>query len=634
MQGVKIYHRQINPNNINFSLQRDRLKLLFEGFNEGYILADNIFLDKKKSKKSPNSNYYDLYIIEPDFSSMSDKYVQLHTFLKTDPEFPIKKKIFENLLIIMNKIHESGLAHMSLNPKNIWIEGESIVYLRPFIVNLDEINEKVNESCLNNKFSSFYISPEETFISDYISKTKNMENLKKCDLWALGCLFFDIFCGNMRKSLFETSDPEEKLYKFFEILRFPDKKEIPFLDLSYYMEIKRILKKKMLKHEKLEFYAKNVGVKEMEILKKLLVFDPKKRCDVKEILKIEFFAQSEQGSIRKEINKKLFSSGKSNKVTPKSKSEQKNEQFSDEDLEFSKESKLSDDFDEDEMESLKSKKDPKKNEGKERNEMGKHMKSLNEKNSNDFDEDRREGLKIKKKDQKKNEGKHMKSLNERRELEDYDDFNENYYSDDNFVESQKNPKFKGKKKDFRDKKKGQIQKKDGSSNVAKLVHYNKERNYINEESYFDENYNNELNMNNYNDANNDNYSNKTFENEENDNSLLTAKEEWTDLAPIVTPKYDIMLSSLKKKKVPKEKCQDFSTKSMFVGSKEQSYELSTTNLSNFSRRKAKQNWFEIKIPRLFVFQSLRNSELSIELFRKTKKGGLIPQDSINFVIIF
>ena len=65
----------------------------------------------------------------------------------------------------------------------------------------------------------------------------------------------------------------------------------------------------------------------------------------------------------------------------------------------------------------------------------------------------------------------------------------------------------------------------------------------------------------------------------------------------------------------------------FEGSKNQE------NNNSYSKYGINKN-FNIKIPRLFVFQSLRNAEVAIELLRKTEKGGLLPQDSINYVIFY
>ena len=105
-QGVKIYKRQLNVNHPNFKFEKDRLKVLFDGFNEGYILADNIFLDKNNK----NNNIYDLYVIEPDFSSPTDKYQQLHQYLRQNPTFSSKQQIFKSFVQILRTLHKSSVS--------------------------------------------------------------------------------------------------------------------------------------------------------------------------------------------------------------------------------------------------------------------------------------------------------------------------------------------------------------------------------------------------------------------------------------------------------------------------------------------------------------------------------------------
>lgn len=307
-QRVKIYKRSFNEGKENFKNILHRLKALFKGFKEGYILADNIFFDKKTSP--PN---YDFYIIEPDFSidGQDDKYFRLKEYLENKLDSFTKKKIFENILLILKKIHEQNISHLNINFKNIWLEEGNIIYLRPFTIDLEEINEKINESCLKNKYSSFYRSPEETFISDYVQKTRKNDYLLKCDLWAIGCIFSELFL-ELKEPLFATKDAEEKLFKYFEILYFPDKKNIPFLDENYYEEIKRIMKKKSTKQQILKTnYLKKSSFLENKILINLFVFDPKKRLNCAEILSFDFFENESPISPMKPISKKLFSSAKS-----------------------------------------------------------------------------------------------------------------------------------------------------------------------------------------------------------------------------------------------------------------------------------------------------------------------------------
>lgn len=510
-QKVKIYSRTVNPGQSNFKSISHRLKLLFEGFNDGYILADNIFLDKKF-----HSQNYELYIIEPDFSDNSGKYQQLDIYLKKNPTQSLKKQIFKNLLIIIKKLHESGLAHLSLNPKNIWIEDETLVYMRPFMIDLFEINEKVNKSCLNNKNCSFYRSPEETFISDYISKSKNYSFLIKCDLWALGCIFSELFLPNLRYPLFYTKDAEEKLFKFFEVLQFPEKKEIPFLDENYYNEIERILKKKpknSTQDKNLLTFLKKTMLLEGKIILGFLIFDPKKRQDCKTLLISDFFQNSALSSDEKnKISKRLFSSSKSKKT----------KQFSRDDY-FEKEIPLSEEFELSEEESFEK--------------MNKII--------------------IKKKTEYESFSENLDECID----EKNNSFLTNNSQSDDFLNS---PQFKTPQID---KKFISLQK---NSDDNKKIKQNPKI-----------------------------FSSKSL--------FLTNKEpiESTNITNLTN------ISKYKENKEIKE---------------------SNSNLANKMKFKEKKIWFEIKLLKVFVFQGIKHSEISVQLARKTR-NSVIQQDLINYVII-
>ena len=556
-QKVKIYRRKINTKSSNYLEISHRLSLLLKGFNDGYILADNIFLEKSQGN-SENSSIYELFIIEPDFSSFSDKYLPLSEFLKKNRDFKIKKKIFENLLIIMKKIHQENMGYLLMNPRNIWIEDEKYVYLRPFLVDFEEINEKINDSCLNNTYSSFYKSPEETFISDYIGKNsrKNQNFLIECDLWALGCVFLDIFKENEGKPLFWTKNAEEKLFVFFEILEFPEKKAIPFLDENYYQEIKKIIERKLKKSDVLSEIMKDFEREQREIVKNLLVFDPEKRANLESLLKLDFFQKKikvSRYSSDEKISKKLFSEEKSSKDFIK----EKPKKFPNEELRnFS--NGASENFSNEKLKNFikeKSRIFP--------NENSENSKIFPKENLADFCE-KSENL-IKEKSKKISKERSKDLLKERlkkfsKENESFDDENELSIS-----------------KEFKNE---EIHEKTSNSS--------------------------------------ENYS-------ENNNSLITNEEEWSNFEAIVTPKYEIFEKIHKKSK-------ENNSKSVFLIGKEPSTELNTTNFTNFPKKKESVR-FEMRLTRVFVFQSMKNAEISVQLMRKTKNGTLIAQDSINYVKI-
>lgn len=88
-----------------------------------------------------------------------------------------KLKLFQNLLISLNCLHMLGEYHLEINPKNIWVEDELLVYLRPFKLHPNDILSSYaagmdDTLTLNQKFH--YISPEFFFANIYNRSKQNM----------------------------------------------------------------------------------------------------------------------------------------------------------------------------------------------------------------------------------------------------------------------------------------------------------------------------------------------------------------------------------------------------------------------------------------------------------------------------
>lgn len=303
-QAIKIYERNfLSPQGIHTRKILSRFISLISGFNEGYILADNIFLHKETNNNNDFS--YTFYIIEPYYSSNTDKYLQLDKFLRKKIDDNIKEKIFLNLIEIITKLHSQNEAHLEINPHNIWIDDNYNIYLRSFKIDPLEINEYLNKICLNNKYQSWYRSPEEVFISGTILNL-NENQLKKQDIWGLGCIFCEIFINFT--PIFKTDQTDEKIIRFFEVLGFPYLNEIPFLTNEYYNELKNIYENN---YNKKLFIMSKINENEKNIIRLLLNFNPDKRIELNSNYlneELDFFFNNKLSKTKKEleINKNII----------------------------------------------------------------------------------------------------------------------------------------------------------------------------------------------------------------------------------------------------------------------------------------------------------------------------------------
>ena len=233
-------------------------------FLDGFILADNIFLAYE------NEEYF-LYTIEAHYKNDGDFYYRLEGAISS-LSLENKKNVFKKIVGFIENIHMHNQAHLELSTKNIWLDKNCNVFLRPFKVNLEEIDIYTNYLCHNNKKKSFYKSPEEIFNSDLMNEQKE---LLKCDVWALGCIFYELFFENV--PIFKCDSVEEKIYKFFEVLGLPSYHEVPFLSTEYYEEVKNGFEK----FENIDFLDRFIKKSiEKDILLNFLQIDCNERISI------------------------------------------------------------------------------------------------------------------------------------------------------------------------------------------------------------------------------------------------------------------------------------------------------------------------------------------------------------------
>jgi len=142
------------------------------------------------------------------------------------------------------------LPHGKICPKNILIDDQLSIYLRPFHLDLIEANfhtfqnDNNHQKLKNNAYNDFkhkykpefwYSAPELLFRNvsmtekeDYLMSTKSsigtfrqpeyLSNEMSLDMWSLGCIFSELFLT--LTPLFQAVDQTDQINKFIEVLFF------------------------------------------------------------------------------------------------------------------------------------------------------------------------------------------------------------------------------------------------------------------------------------------------------------------------------------------------------------------------------------------------------------------------------
>ncbi|KAL4510551.1 hypothetical protein ABPG72_004705 [Tetrahymena utriculariae] len=279
--NIKQSKRKIKIIRQEFCIKGDlvvkRFVSLMKCFENNIVIADDIFLSLE------NGDIY-LYVIEPCKDTQHEDMVRLVDLLHFQKiNRKTKLDIFINLLGCLQFLQELDIEYIELNPKSIWIQNEKKVYLKPYNINIEESYQL---SAIQQTKAK-YTAPEIFFQYNYGKNPINKLYLetKKGDNWSLGCIFCELFITE--KPLFECENFNQQAIKYFEILGFPDKSEILYIE----EDIQKAINQAIISKGELYniSYINSVIVNcraeyEKYVILNTLQFDPQIRASLKSLL--------------------------------------------------------------------------------------------------------------------------------------------------------------------------------------------------------------------------------------------------------------------------------------------------------------------------------------------------------------
>ena len=226
-------------------------------------------------------NEKDIYLI---FEFME---TDLHTVIRSNILEPIHKQfVMYQLLKALKFIHSAGIVHRDLKPSNVLINSDACIKVCDFGLARSVMSLTGKDIIMTDYVATrWYRAPEVL-----LGSTKYNS---QADMWSVGCIFGELLNG---KPMFPGTSTLNQLNKILEITGKPNKEDIQSELAQNMLENINNIKQKNLK----SLFPKATAI-ELDLLGKLLQFNPNKRINVLEALEHPYVADFHEQYSESEI---------------------------------------------------------------------------------------------------------------------------------------------------------------------------------------------------------------------------------------------------------------------------------------------------------------------------------------------
>ena len=196
-----------------------------------------------------------------------------------------KKFIIYQILKALKFIHSADIIHRDLKPSNIFINSDCHIKLGDFgLARTLENNPHMSTVVTEYVATRWYRAPEMILAAQKYGKP--------IDMWSVGCILYEMLVGT---PLLPGKSTKDMIKMMFSVTGFPERKEYNEIKKEIKIQIdydqllqEKVKKKKNILQTLSKYTHDDVAI---DLLLKLLVFNPNKRLTAEEALKHPYVAE-------------------------------------------------------------------------------------------------------------------------------------------------------------------------------------------------------------------------------------------------------------------------------------------------------------------------------------------------------